>query len=68
MQQHQFCEYFRKVYWGTASIWSEGYFASTVGRDEEIIKNYIENQGKEDEGRAPLEKNNTGSVSCRKVT
>ena len=51
----KFGEYFRKVYWGTGSIWSEGYFVSTVGRDEDVIKKYIENQGKEDEGRAPLE-------------
>jgi len=33
----KFAEYLRKVYWGTVSIWSEGYFVSTVGKDE---KNY----------------------------
>ena len=44
-------ERFAKVYWGTVSIWSEGHFVSTVGKDEEIIRKYIENQGAEDEGR-----------------
>lgn len=30
------------------SIWSVGYFSSTIGLNEEQIKKYIENQGKED--------------------
>ena len=44
----------RKVYWGTRSIWSAGYFVSTVGVNEEIIRRYIQNQGKEDAGQASL--------------
>ena len=48
-------EYMRKAYWGTDGIWSDGYFVSTVGVDEEVIKRYIENQGKEDYGQAQLE-------------
>jgi len=47
--------FLRKVYYGTRSIWSAGYFVSTVGIDEEIIRKYIENQGKEDAGQAKLE-------------
>jgi putative transposase len=35
-------------------IWSDGYFVSTVGVNEEIIKKYIEQQGKEDMGQAQL--------------
>lgn len=35
-------------------IWSEGYFASTVGVNEEIVQRHIENQGKEDSGQAKL--------------
>jgi putative transposase len=31
------------------SFWARGYFVSTVGRDEEVIRNYIRNQEKEDE-------------------
>lgn len=29
-------------------FWARGYFASTVGRDEEVIRNYIKNQEQED--------------------
>ncbi len=43
--------FLKEVYWGTDSIWSEGYFVSTVGINEEIIKRYIENQGQADEGQ-----------------
>ena len=28
--------FLRKVYWGTDAVWSEGYFASTVGIDEAV--------------------------------
>jgi putative transposase len=30
------------------NFWARGYFASTVGRDEEVIRNYIQNQERED--------------------
>ncbi len=30
------------------SFWARGYFASTVGRDEEVIRNYIRHQEAED--------------------
>jgi putative transposase len=30
-------------------FWARGYFASTVGRDEQVIRNYIRHQEKEDE-------------------
>lgn len=46
--------FLKDVYWRTDGIWSDGYFASTVGINEEIIRNYIENQGKEDSGQAKL--------------
>lgn len=32
------------------SIWSVGYFVSTVGLNEEMIKKYIANQSKKDKG------------------
>lgn len=44
-----------KVYWGIEGIWSDGYFVSTVGIDEGVIRRYIENQGREDGGQAKLE-------------
>lgn len=33
------------------AVWSVGYFVSTVGFNEEIIKKYIEKQGKEDRSK-----------------
>ena len=44
--------FLRDVYWGIDEIWSDGYFVSTVGINREIIKRYIEQQGKEDSGQA----------------
>ena len=41
----------RDVYWGTRSIWSAGYFVSTVGINEAVIRRYIQNQGEEDAGQ-----------------
>ena len=49
--------FLKKVYWGTDAVWSEGYFVSTVGIDEEVIKEYIENQGKKDAGQTKFEIN-----------
>ncbi len=45
-------EYIRKAYWGTDGMWSDGYFVSTVGVNEQIIKRYIDRQGQEDCGQA----------------
>ena len=47
-------EFLKKVYWGTDGIWSDGYFVSTVGINEKVIRDYIEKQSKEDSGRAEL--------------
>ncbi len=47
--------FLRKIYWGTRSVWSAGYFVSTVGVNEEIIRRYIQQQGEEDAGQAELE-------------
>ncbi|MFC1635341.1 IS200/IS605 family transposase [Planctomycetota bacterium] len=44
-----------KVYWGKEGIWSIGYFVSTAGINEEVIKKYIKMQGEEDSGQAKLE-------------
>lgn len=43
--------FLKNVYWGTESIWSEGYFVSTVGINKSVIEKYIENQGKKDAGQ-----------------
>jgi len=44
-----------KVYWNDKGIWGKGYFVSTVGINEQIIRKYMELQGKEDAGQAQLE-------------
>jgi len=41
----------KKHYWGTDSLWSGGYFVSTVGVDTKTIKLYIEKQGELDTGQ-----------------
>ena len=48
-------EFLKEVYWGTGSVWGGGYFVSTVGVNERIIRRYIEMQGQEDAGQAKLE-------------
>ena len=47
--------FLKQVYWGTDSVWSEGYFASTVGIDQAMIQAYVENQGKKDAGQTKFE-------------
>ena len=46
--------FLKERYWGRGGIWSEGYFVSTVGLNEEMIKNYVKYQEKEDSGQAQL--------------
>ena len=47
--------FLKQVYWGSDGIWSEGYFASTVGVDRGVIQAYIEHQGKKDAGQTKFE-------------
>ncbi len=44
-----------KLYFGTGSMWTVGYFVSTVGIDEEIIRRYVRSQVEQDSGQAKLE-------------
>ena len=46
--------FLKKLYYGTDGMWSDGYFVSTVGVDEQTIKRYIENQGEEDIGQTAM--------------
>lgn len=48
-------KFLEQVYWDKKGIWSVGYFVSTVGINEHIIRRYIATQGQEDEGQAQLE-------------
>lgn len=45
----------KKVYWKENIIWSPGYFVSSVGVDEEVIKRYVEYQGNQDSGQLRME-------------
>ncbi len=40
-----------KGYWKENILWSPGYFVSSVGIDERVIKNYVERQGQIDSGQ-----------------
>ena len=42
-------KFIKKIY-GRGSVWSTGYYVSTVGVNEKTIKKYIANQGKKDLG------------------
>lgn len=44
-------EFLEKVYWKENIVWSPGYFVSSVGIDEKIIKRYVEYQGRQDSGQ-----------------
>jgi len=47
--------FLKDVYWGTDGIWSDGYFVSTVGLKQDVLRRYIQHQGKEDTGQAKLD-------------
>ena len=46
---------FADIYWDKGGIWSIGYFVSTIGLDAALIRRYVAEQGKEDEGQAQLD-------------
>ena len=47
--------FLRQVYYGTSGIWSDGYFVSTVGLNESMIRKYIQLQQNEDTGQTKFE-------------
>ena len=48
-------DFLKKAYYGSGGIWSTGYYAATVGLDENMIRNYVRYQEKEDLGQAKLD-------------
>ncbi len=46
----------KKPYWGN-HFWARGYFVSTVGLDEEMIKKYVKHQEKEEKKIEDYQKN-----------
>ena len=47
--------FLKMVYWDRKGIWGKGYFVSTVGINEEVIRRYVQSQEKEETGQAKLE-------------
>jgi len=47
--------FLQKVYRDGGGVWGKGFFVSTVGVAEAVIRRYVEMQGKEDVGQAELE-------------
>jgi putative transposase len=47
--------FLKQVYWDNEGIWSKGFFVSTVGINEAVIRKYVQQQEKEDTGQAQLE-------------
>ena len=45
--------FIKEIYWRN-EFWSPGFFSSTVGIDEDVIKKYIEYQEKSDKGQIQL--------------
>ena len=43
-----------KVYWKENIVWSPGFFVSSVGVDEDVIRKYVEHQGRQDSGQLVL--------------
>ena len=48
-------EWLKRPYWKENVVWSEGYYVSTVGIDEDRILKYVKWQGRQDSGQAKLE-------------
>ena len=44
-----------KVYWDKEGIWSRGFFVTSVGLTEDLVRKYVQMQEKEDTGQAKLE-------------
>jgi putative transposase len=50
-RMREFFPWLAKVYWNENIVWSPGYFVSSVGLDEQTIRNYVEHQGRQDSGQ-----------------
>ena len=53
-RMRKFFKWIEKVYWKENIIWSPDYFISSVGLDERQIRNYVEMQGRQDEGQLKI--------------
>jgi putative transposase len=48
-------QWLNKLYDATPSLWSVGFFVSTIGLDEQMIRKYVKYQQKQDSGQAKLD-------------
>ena len=48
-------EWLKKMYWEDNTMWSPGFFVSTIGIDEDKIRKYVRWQESQDSGQAKLE-------------
>ena len=46
--------FLEKVYWKENVVWSPGFFLSTIGVNEKVIREYVKWQGKQDSGHSQL--------------
>ena len=53
--KEKFPHFLRKVYWDGGGIWGRGFFVSTVGINEAIIRCDVRYQSEQDTGQAQLE-------------
>jgi len=53
--KQRFPHFLQKAYWDGGGIWSKGFFVSTVGINEAIIRRYVRYQGEQDTGQAQLD-------------
>lgn len=54
-RMRKFFPWLEKVYWRENVVWSTGYFVSSVGVDENVIRNYVNYQGQLDSGQIQLD-------------
>lgn len=54
-KMRKFFKWLEQVYWEENIVWSPGYFVSSVGLDEETIRNYVEMQGQQDLGQLKVQ-------------
>ena len=53
--KEKFPHFLKKIYWDDGGIWARGFFVSTVGINESVIRKYVRYQGRQDAGQAELE-------------
>jgi REP element-mobilizing transposase RayT len=51
----KFPRFLEKVYGDGGGIWARGFFASPVGINEAVIRQYVRYQGTQETGQAQLE-------------